>query len=402
MTVSAGMAQAPDARLAQENAEKAFRDQDLELALEYYREARAAGADGPKLQYNLGVVHYRLGQYVLAQTQFLLASRNPAARQIAHYNLARCAQKLAQTEDAAIWYRRAMLGEDARITELARRARAQLLAAQVSPYQLDLSLRAGSDTAVVGLIDQVTSLPTDTPDSFIESGFALRGDARQWGGGQWSWLLQAYALLFDTVQEVNVQSAAGGLRWQQERWGGRMSAELQWAREWLDSRAYQRRVNLALDYTRALGEGLLRGGVSLQSLSPDSAAPDGIRGWRYQLEARYLRRLSGGLGLAVLGGELNDRDDDRNSPTRLSLSLAWRSPAWLQWRIRPQADLRISRYPGDSRPAEQRYRYSLALESPIDNGWTLMPQVMVERNRSDNLSQSYEHVVAVLGFHYRR
>jgi tetratricopeptide (TPR) repeat protein len=55
-------------------------------ALLRYREAAAAGLDTPLLHYNLGVVHYELGNFADAAEEFALATAEPALTALASYN----------------------------------------------------------------------------------------------------------------------------------------------------------------------------------------------------------------------------------------------------------------------------------------------------------------------------
>ena len=55
-------------------------------ALLRYREAAAAGLDTPLLHYNLGVVHYELGNFADAALEFGLATAEPALAALASYN----------------------------------------------------------------------------------------------------------------------------------------------------------------------------------------------------------------------------------------------------------------------------------------------------------------------------
>jgi hypothetical protein len=55
-------------------------------ALLRYREAAQAGLDTPLLHYNLGVVHYELGDYAASADEFARASADPALAALASYN----------------------------------------------------------------------------------------------------------------------------------------------------------------------------------------------------------------------------------------------------------------------------------------------------------------------------
>ena len=60
----------------------AFRSGNYTRALAKYEEARAAGKDGGRLVYNLGLTHFRLGQYAEARSAFLESIDGQAPRPI--------------------------------------------------------------------------------------------------------------------------------------------------------------------------------------------------------------------------------------------------------------------------------------------------------------------------------
>jgi hypothetical protein len=55
-------------------------------ALLRYREAAAAGLDSPLLHYNLGVVHYELGNFAASADEFARAAADPSLASLASYN----------------------------------------------------------------------------------------------------------------------------------------------------------------------------------------------------------------------------------------------------------------------------------------------------------------------------
>jgi len=84
-----------------------FRSGLYGAALLRYREASAAGVDSALLHYNLGVVHYKLGQYGEAERWLLRASENPRFAAISAYNLGLTYRAERRTADAREWFRRA-------------------------------------------------------------------------------------------------------------------------------------------------------------------------------------------------------------------------------------------------------------------------------------------------------
>ncbi len=82
-----------------------FRDDLYWAALLRYRQAADEALDTPLLHYNMGVAHYRAGQYVRARESLQRALADPALSITAHYNLGLNAYALGQTDEALRWFR---------------------------------------------------------------------------------------------------------------------------------------------------------------------------------------------------------------------------------------------------------------------------------------------------------
>ena len=64
-----------------------FRDDLYWAALLRYEQAREAGLNSAVLYYNIGVAHYRAGQYNRARDSLLIAEQSPKLRVVTHFNL---------------------------------------------------------------------------------------------------------------------------------------------------------------------------------------------------------------------------------------------------------------------------------------------------------------------------
>jgi len=84
-----------------------FRDDLYWAALLRYRQAAEEGMNTPLLHYNMGVAHYRAGQYVRARESLEKALLDPALSITAQYNLGLNAYALGQTDEALRWFRMA-------------------------------------------------------------------------------------------------------------------------------------------------------------------------------------------------------------------------------------------------------------------------------------------------------
>lgn len=371
---------------------EAFRGNQLPRARALFLQAYADGLRSSKLLYNLGVVHYRLGEYAAARGWFLRVADDPAVRQIAEYNLARCAERLEDPEQAVMWYRRAARGDDARIAALARRAQAEMtrLARRNLVHAARLGL--GFDSAVVGLVDQVTSLPTDSPDLYVEALASVGQHDRPWLEGEWRWDVTAYALMFDELSFADIQSLGGRLHWGRGSGQRRFGLAVSGSHEWLDTQAYQARSALRADHALAWGRFWFRQELGAEWLNSQGAFADGIEGLRADVGLLAVTALGGGVAGWRLGAEHNERRNDVFSPRRASVDLFWQSPRDWLWRLSPSLQWRQSDYPdSEVRPREHRWRGGLRLESDLDGGATLRIDADYEDNRSDDPLRRYAH-----------
>lgn len=379
---------------------EAFRDNQLRRARSFFLQALSGGLQSGKLYYNLGVVHYRLAEYTDARQFFVLAAEYPGYQQVAHYNLARCAVKLEQHEVAKGWYSRAAEGKDQRIADLALRARQQVQPRREPAVTARLSWAGGFDSSVVGLVDQVTSDPTDAADIFYELSAQVRGDVPL---SVWP-LMQAgvslYALEYDSVEQAGLKSLAvdvlGGdtLNLSQLRWG------LYLGHEWLGSDAFQLRSGLRGQWLHAWKGFWFKHGISLEIIRAQSQMAAGVEGLRMDLGSAVYRKLGGGVMLARLNAQINRRELRTNSPRRLGLDLFWRSSRPQGWRLGPGLQWRFSDFSG-ARDQEMRVRGLLRLEEDLQSNWSSRLEFQLERNWTDDPRFRYDHFRVLLGLNWQ-
>lgn len=82
-----------------------FRDDLYWAAILRYNQALDAGLDTPSLHYNLGVAHYKAGQYRRARESLEKALASPQFRVPAQYNLGLTAYRQGDTQEALKWFR---------------------------------------------------------------------------------------------------------------------------------------------------------------------------------------------------------------------------------------------------------------------------------------------------------
>lgn len=375
----------------------AFRDNQLVQARALFLDALSQGLDSAKLYYNLGVVNYRLGDYVQAEKYFARAAEFPESSQIAHYNLARCAERRGDRSTARRWYAKAMHGDEVRVAELARQARSRLTVARRGRLHSGFLLAGGFDSGVVGLVDQVTSLPTDIPDIYYEAAARVGFEKMPWYDGEWLGEVSVYTLGYDTVKAANVDSVGGRLNWGTDLVGGRnFVAHGLLNHEWLDAQPYQLRLGLELDYGALWRGGWFRYGIKAEWLNSQAAAAAEVEGLLLDLKASVLRRLGSGVGLMRVSVQHNDRRVPNKSPLRHGIEVYWRSPALGQWELGPGLQWRRSDYSAGSRAPERRLRALLRLETRLDTTWKSRTEFIYEHNRSADSARTYEHFRVVL------
>jgi len=107
-----------------------FRSGLYHAALLRYREARAAGLETSLLHYNLGVVHYKLGEYEEAIAWLERSLESSALQSIASYNLGLVHRAAGRPEEARTWFERTIdSGANRRLRRLAESAAAASQAA---------------------------------------------------------------------------------------------------------------------------------------------------------------------------------------------------------------------------------------------------------------------------------
>ncbi len=104
-----------------ESGNTAFGTGDYSGALQNYNEALAQGKNTPRLFYNIGLSHYRLGQYPEAKSALLESSTDSEMAALSYFVLGAVANKEGDSDAAAEWF--GISYELASSDKLRRRAR---------------------------------------------------------------------------------------------------------------------------------------------------------------------------------------------------------------------------------------------------------------------------------------
>lgn len=121
-----GFAQASGEALVNEG-NRLFRAGLYHAALGRYRDAQAAGQQGPLLDYNMGVAHYKLRHFKEAEAALRQAAREPRLAAVASYNLGLTSRAARDLDAAEHWFQLAQdRAGSPKIKRLAKKALANL------------------------------------------------------------------------------------------------------------------------------------------------------------------------------------------------------------------------------------------------------------------------------------
>ena len=107
LAANAAADEAANAQSLFESGNAAFRTGDYASALVNYNDAMLNGKSTQRLFYNMGLTHYRLGQYVQAESAFMAAADDAGLAALSYYQLGVLAEKTGDSSEAAEWFTRA-------------------------------------------------------------------------------------------------------------------------------------------------------------------------------------------------------------------------------------------------------------------------------------------------------
>ena len=82
----------------------AFESGDYPKALTSYNDAMLNGKNSPRLFYNMGLTHYRLGQYSQAKSAFTESAKDDGLAALSYYHLGVLSENDGDSEAAAAWF----------------------------------------------------------------------------------------------------------------------------------------------------------------------------------------------------------------------------------------------------------------------------------------------------------
>lgn len=348
----------------------AFRGNDLETALRYFQEAASRGAPSPQLDYNLGVVHFRLGNLADARAAFERLTELREWRSLAWYNLGLVAEAARNPDLARLHYERVrQFAHDPRLRELAEnrlsagvaasvpagaRATPPARAPTVRPWAGYLAAALGHDDNVALQAGDLEAAGSGESDLFADLLAVGRRTVSGSPGAGWQVEVGAFHRRHLDVSEFDFGTVNAGLVHQRSAGAWQLQTGVRAEQLWAGPDPFATQVALRFAASRRIGEHLrLRLAQGLRRVEA-ARTYEYLSGWeaRGGVDAAWSfdpHLLRGGLHW-----ELNDREDlgideafYSYSPIRFVLFAEWETRPAPRWRTLVRAEYRDSRY-GDA------------------------------------------------------
>ncbi|WP_336367921.1 tetratricopeptide repeat protein [Marinobacter sp. C2H3] len=292
----------------------------LEAARDALEQARTLGGESRSLIYNLGVVHYRLGEYNDASRAFrqLLGT---ADRDLARYNLGLVALADGRQKQARHWFAlvRREAGDDT-LRALAARQLDRQSTASGSEWQAYVSVGGGYDSNIEALPEAGAS-----SDGGLFLDAVLVSDLTVPGGGQQTWSLQATYLGRDYAGWHSYDSdliQLDGL-WHRDAGVARAGVGLRASQSWFGHRAFETRYGPVLELrSPACGyQGFDQCGLTLSAVAVDAGSTySAYSGDQVRLDANAAGRSGPWAYRVAYRWSRDDRDGVQVGPQFVSVS----------------------------------------------------------------------------------
>lgn len=305
----------------------------LEDALEAFNALHASGDDSAHLYYNLGVVHYRLGQLGAAREAFTHAARDPEMTDAAHYNLGLVAMAGDDPETAAGWFHE--VEETASNPDLRRLASTALrrLIAQQQRRRGSLTLTRGSDSDVILAAGSLAEVPSSVHDGYWGA-IATWADRALEDRAELGYHLGAIVDRYDTVDEADLGVYEAGLEWR-----GPATLDFTTSLTTVSDSAYEQSIQLRSVTPVFVGESVI---LSLELNATGSLAAhrraQGLDGTQLAAGATAESSFAGGRWNFSYRHIWNDREAPNLSPEQHAAGFRVRWPvatlgfrAWGRW-----------------------------------------------------------------------
>lgn len=355
---ASGAAQALDNFSA---ATTAFQGGEYRRALALFELEQRQGNDSAKLLYNIGVTHFKLGNYREAGRYFGLLLEHSQWRDLARFQLGLIAEKQGDRPGAIRQYTEVKAQADSpKLRSLSGKRLAAMASgepratAPSNKQWLTLaSISAGYDDNAFAMQNELLSKSSIGEDSFTDL-FAW-GQYRLKGTAKDGWRLQglAYRRGYSEYSILDIGSYSVGLsrdlRW--NGWQTELGATL--GTTYLDGEQLTRETQIAAELKKTISAVEIGLAYLPSHYSGGSDYPH-LDGWRHRVEAS-LERPWGPVTVAALYRlDINDRADRQGatgdlysySPTRHSTILELEWPVQNNWRLSVGVEYRASEYDG--------------------------------------------------------
>lgn len=384
----------------------AFAIEDYGLALTYFERALEAGADGPAVHYNLGVCHYKLGDWSRARARFeLIAERFGAMRALAQYNLGLVAQKQGLPDEADEWFRQALANsDDDAIRQLARRQlelSTEPGSPEVEPKQwlTLIDARVGHDDNVLLLAEEIPLPDGQSAESrFTEFWALISGPLAANRPFRFDGSVYAVRYADASIFDQSVMQANGAYEWRVGEWQAEAGPHVSFTT--LDGDSFDRRLGVGLRLRRSIAAqttlGLRFVHDEIEEGGERFAAFQGSREW---LELRLDHDVSYGRVTLGYAREANDRLGANVSADRDLLSARYRHFFDGGWLADVEASWRDSRYGDLAEPRDEDLReLSVGLTRNLPKGWQVGGELSFGNNDSNVETFSYDRNRMAFGF----
>lgn len=313
LAITSVQGKTPEAKAHFRAGVEAFNNGDLDKARRYLESAAEQGLSSRSLNYNLGVVYYRLGLYEKAEQTFrkLIPTRQKA---LAYYNIGLTALARDNRHDAAAAFREVLASDpDDNLVSLASRQLERL--DPKAPRVVAKKRWAGLVSVGGGYEDNVALFPDTAPEK-LDSGFIealaaasyyLYGDARSGLRSD----LKFFSRQYPSEHAFDLQVVQAEAKWIEQTSAGQVSAGLGGDYIWRDRRSRERRARLMA----GIATRICPGPGSRCQVTAEAAQVfpergfDAYRGQMYRLDARYRIRTGRWSGELKYRAEYNDRDN---------------------------------------------------------------------------------------------
>lgn len=146
--------------------------------------------DSGRLYYNIGVSHYKLGNYELAAQAFQQAAHYPELQALAYYNLALVAEARHDNTTALLWTQRSLAStQDEQLSRLAETLARHLSSdrrSNVPSTTMLFSAHSGYDDNVMLRADSQLLTTSDQGDTFVDAFYFARVPFASQGPYSWN------------------------------------------------------------------------------------------------------------------------------------------------------------------------------------------------------------------------